>query len=108
MADAADETNTANLKAILPLTLEAMRRYDELKQASVLVPDGVRLKTTDVRPVPHPSEKDGAMQKALWTRVSRGATPLECEAEVRTDAYRVRRLLAHWVEQGALAPEPSP
>jgi hypothetical protein len=105
VAESADETSASPLKEVLPLTLEAMRRHDELKQASVLVPDDVRLKATEVRPVPHPGEKDGAMQKALWTRVSRGATPRECEAEIRTDAYRIRRLLAHWVEQGALAAE---
>jgi hypothetical protein len=101
--DVGEETGTGDLKEILPLTLEAMRRHDELKQASVLVPDDARLKATDVRPSPHPGEKDGMLQKTLWSRVSRGATPRECEAEVRTDAYRIRRLLAHWVEQGALA-----
>ena len=82
-----------------------MRRYDELKQATVLVPDETRLRATEVRPSPHPSEKDGMLQKTLWSRVSRGATARECEAEVHTDAYRIRRLLAHWVEQGALAPD---
>jgi hypothetical protein len=106
MADAGDETNTAALKEVLPLTLEAMRRQDELRQAAVIVPDDALLKATDVRPVPFPGEKDGAMQKALWTRVSRGATPRECESEIRTDAYRIRRLLAHWVEQGALSTSP--
>jgi len=100
--DAPDETGTGSLKAILPLTLEAMRRHDELKQASVLVPDDVRLKATQTRPSPFPGEKDGMLQKDLWSRVSRGATPLECETEIRCDAYRIRRLLAHWVEQGAL------
>jgi hypothetical protein len=104
-ADALEETGAASLKEILPMTLEAMRRYDELRQAAALVPDGVRLAPTDVRPAPHPTEKDGILMKAVWTRVSRGATPLECEADVRTDAYRIRRLLAHWFEQGALKAE---
>jgi Domain of unknown function (DUF4388) len=104
-AEALDETGTGSLKEILPLTLEAMRRYDELRQATALVPDQMRLKATDVRPSPHPGEKDGMLQKALWTRVSKGATPLECEAEIRTDAYRIRRMLAHWVEHGALKVE---
>ncbi len=101
-ADALDETGTGSLKEILPLTLEAMRRYDELRQAAALVPDAVRLTPTDVRPAPHPGEKDGMLTKTLWTCVNRGATPLECEREVRADAYRIRRLLAHWLEQGAL------
>ena len=101
--DAGDETNTASLKEILPLTLEAMRRYDELRQAAALVPDDAKLKPTDVKPAPFAGEKDGLFQKDVWSRVSRGATPRECEAEIKTDAYRIRRLLAHWVEQGALA-----
>jgi hypothetical protein len=104
-ADAGDETNTASLKEILPLTLEAMRRYDELRQAAALVPDDAKLKPTDVKPAPFAGEKDGLFQKDVWSRVSRGATPRECEAEIKTDAYRIRRLLAHWVEQGALAPQ---
>jgi hypothetical protein len=104
-ADAGDETNTASLKEILPLTLEAMRRYDELRQAAALVPDDAKLKPTDVKPAPFSGEKDGLFQKDVWSRVSRGATPRECEAEIKTDAYRIRRLLAHWVEQGALAPQ---
>jgi hypothetical protein len=104
-ADAGDETNTASLKEILPLTLEAMRRYDELRQAAALVPDDAKLKPTDVKPAPFPGEKDGLFQKDVWSRASRGATPRECEAEIKTDAYRIRRLLAHWVEQGALAPQ---
>ena len=101
-ADAGDETNTASLKEILPLTLEAMRRYDELRQSAALVPDDARLAPTEVKPAPFPGEKDGLFQKDLWSRVSRGATPRECEAGIKTDAYRIRRLLAHWVEQGAL------
>jgi Domain of unknown function (DUF4388) len=105
MPEAPEEAGAEALKEILPLTLEAMRRHDELKQAAALVPDGAPLRPTQVRPSPFPGEKDGLFQKALWSRVSRGATALECEAEIRTDAYRIRRLLAHWVEQGALTTE---
>ena len=57
---------------------------------------------TGTAPAPHPTEKDGLLTRTLWTRVSSGATARECEADVRTDAYRIRRLLAHWLEQGAL------
>ena len=44
----------------------------------------------------------GSVLQALWERASQGATPLDCEAVVATDSYRIRRVLAHWVERGAL------
>ncbi len=91
-------------RGILPLTLEAMRRYDELQEAAALVPDDVQLVKTAERPTPHPAEKDGSFLQALWERASQGGTPLAFEESVSSDSYRVRRVLAHWVEQGALKP----
>ena len=99
----ADDSGAAGLRQILPLSLEGMRRYDEFQQAAALVPDEVELKTTDVKPTPHPDERDGILFRDLWTRVSQGATPRECESSVAADSYRIRRLLAHWVAAGALA-----
>ncbi|MEO8431455.1 MAG: DUF4388 domain-containing protein [Acidobacteriota bacterium] len=98
-----DESGAAALKEILPLSLEGMRRYDELQQAASLVPDEVSLKATDVKPTPMPDEKDGILMRDLWTKVARGATPRECETTVKADSYRIRRLLVHWVSAGALA-----
>ena len=89
-------------REILPLTLEAMRRYDEFQEAAVLVPDTVVLVRTDVTATPHPTEKDGSFLQAVWERASQGGTPLDCEAAVASDSYRIRRALAHWVESGAL------
>ncbi len=100
--DGVEETSAGPLRDILPLSLEGMRRYDEFQQAVALVPDEVFLKCTSVKATPHPDEKDGILVKDLWTRVSQGATARDCEAEMRADSYRIRRLLAHWVEQGAL------
>ena len=40
-----------------PLTLEGMRRFDELQQATALVPDDLALKPTNVKPTPLPGEK---------------------------------------------------
>jgi len=90
------------VREILPLTLEAMRRYDEFQEAQVLVPDDVRLERGTVNATPPAGEKDGSFLQALWERASQGATPLDCEAAVASDSYRIRRTLAHWVEQGAL------
>ena len=90
------------LRDLLPLTLEGIRRYDELQQCRSLVPDKARLVLKSDRPVALPDEKDGLFFRDLWTTVRSGATPIECDAAVTADSYRVRRLLAHWVEQGAI------
>jgi hypothetical protein len=87
---------------VLPLTLEAMRRYDEFQESAVLVPDAVFLERTSVAATPFPGEKDGSFLQALWERASHGATPVDCEKVVESDSYRIRRVLAHWVEEGAL------
>ena len=89
-------------KPILPLTLEAMRRYDELQEAATLVPDAMFLVPTEKKPTPHPGEKDGIFLQSLWQRASKGGTPLEFEETVASDSYRIRRVLAHWVEEGSL------
>ena len=44
-------------REILPLTLEAMRRYDEFQEAAVLVPDTVVLVRTEVAATPHPDRE---------------------------------------------------
>jgi hypothetical protein len=97
------QPDATNLREVLPLTLEGMRRYDEFQQAAALLPDGVVLKPTDIKPTPHPDERDGVLLQELWSRVVQSATPSQCEVDVRADSYRIRRLLNYWVEQGALA-----
>jgi uncharacterized protein DUF4388 len=100
--EAPSDTNRGMNREVLPLTLEGMRRYDEFQQSAALVPDEVSLKATDIRPTPHPDERDGALVKDLWTSIASSATPRQCETELKADSYRIRRMLAHWVEQGAL------
>ncbi len=92
-----------SFKEILPLCLEGMRRYDEFQVASAVIPDDVRLKATNVRPEHHPDEFDGMFVNGLWKLASGGSAPLECEAALIADAYRIRRQIAYWVESGALA-----
>ncbi|HKQ62492.1 MAG TPA: DUF4388 domain-containing protein [Candidatus Polarisedimenticolaceae bacterium] len=87
---------------VLSCVLEALRRHDELQLAQALVPDQVQLKATEVNPTVPDGEDDSTLVRAVWSEVSAGATPEACEASVATDAYRIRRLLAHWVEEGAL------
>jgi hypothetical protein len=38
----------------------------------------------------------------VWIKASSGANIAECERHLATDSFRVRRLVAHWLEQGAL------
>jgi len=89
---------------LLGLVLEGMRRYDELQRASTLVPEGASFQPTGTAPSPLPDEKDGRLVALVWSKAGAGAPPAVCEAAAQTDAYRVRRLLAHWVEDGALKP----
>ena len=98
----AGEPDGVELIEVLPTLLEAMRRHDEYEQTRVLVPDGVHLKRAKSKPTPLEDEEDLALTKAVWGRVATGSTPEQCEAAVPTDAYRVRRLLAHWLEGEAL------
>jgi hypothetical protein len=96
------------LREPLPLIFEAMRRYDELQEAIALVPDDARLARTDTKPTPPPDERDGSVLQGLWERVRHGGTALDCETAVEADSFRVRRALAHWVEEGALKIQPGP
>ncbi|HSM14376.1 MAG TPA: DUF4388 domain-containing protein, partial [Thermoanaerobaculia bacterium] len=87
---------------VMALLMEAMRRFDELQQARIVVPDDVLLRAGDQRPTAPPEEGDGDLVRKVWTRVRGGATARECELEVEADCYRIRTLLAHWLESGAL------
>jgi hypothetical protein len=94
--------DVSSFKEIDSICREGMRRYDEFQQTSAVIPDDVRLKATNVRPEHYPEELDGIFVNGLWKLVSTGSTPLECEATVTADAFRIRRQIAHWVESGAL------
>jgi hypothetical protein len=88
---------------VLPAILEAMRRHDEFTQARALVPDDLALKPTGTKPTPV-EEEDAAFMRSVWAKASAGETSKSCETGLLVDAYRVRRLYAHWMEQGALQP----
>jgi hypothetical protein len=86
---------------IVSLLLEGVRRHDEFKRAAALVPDQVFLEATGAPSTALPDENESFV-RLVWSTTANGTTPVECEASVKTDGYRVRRLLAHWVEEGAL------
>ena len=87
---------------LAPLLLEGLRRYDELRLARALVPDQAVLKPTGLAPSGLGNEPNEALVESLWEAVVSGATPVRCERKFPVDSYRIRRLLAHWVEKGAL------
>jgi hypothetical protein len=88
---------------LVPLILEGLRRHDELRQASALVADDARLQATGAARTSVQGEANPDLVETVWKMASAGTPPRQCESEVPVDAYRVRRLLAHWVEEGALA-----
>jgi hypothetical protein len=47
-------------------------------------------------------ETDGAFVHSVWSRLKEGATPREIQERVFTDAYRIRALISHWVEERSL------
>jgi hypothetical protein len=91
-----------SLREVVSILLEGMRRYDDFQRFAALVPDDLVLAPTGTKPSTEPEEADGALQKAVWTKASGGATPKAIESAVPADSYRIRRLLVRWVEEGSL------
>ena len=89
---------------LIPLFFEGTRRYDELQQACTLVPDYACLRPTAMKPTRPPDEDDAALVRTVWQHASSGVAALQCENDLAVDSYRVRRMLAHWVEEGSLEP----
>jgi hypothetical protein len=90
------------LLEIVPLIFEGSRRYDELRQARALVPEGAPLAPGATAPSAPDEERDRTLVQGIFARVAAGATPAQCEADFFVDSYRVYRLLAHWLEEGSL------
>ncbi|HEX7192766.1 MAG TPA: DUF4388 domain-containing protein [Thermoanaerobaculia bacterium] len=88
---------------IVALLLEGMRRSDELQRMKALVPDQTTFSKTGTKPQPLAEEKDPALIRDVWMKAISGTPVGEWERQLATDAYRVRRLVTHWLEQGALA-----
>jgi hypothetical protein len=87
---------------VQPLIFEAVRRYDELREARLLVPESVVLAATGSKPTPHPDERDAKLVREVWVRASAGEKPSEWKSKISADSYRIWRLLSHWVTTGAL------
>ena len=90
--------------ATMAVLLEGIRRFDEFKQACVIVPDDAVLKPTGQKPTAAEDESDPQLIREVWVNACKGTRVAEWEQQIAADPYRVRRLLAHWVDQGALQP----
>jgi hypothetical protein len=97
-----EEEEERALTPVTALLLEGLRRHDELRRAVALVPDEARLVATGRPPRAVPGEDDIDLITTLWEKALGGAAPRDCEGLLEVDAYRVRRCLARWVEEGAL------
>jgi hypothetical protein len=91
-------------KEVMPLLFEGIRRHDELKQAELVAPDDLRLQAGGAKPSPDPQETDPALVRTIWVAATSGKPVGEIEKEIPADPYRVRRLIARWIEEGALQP----
>jgi hypothetical protein len=100
--DAPAEADGAGTLEVAPILLEGLRRYDELRAARALVPDETNLRPTGTVPPVHPDEPNEALVESIWDAVRSGMTANACERKFPVDSYRIRRLLAYWIEKGAL------
>jgi len=89
---------------VIPSILEALRRHDEFNLARAVVPDDAKYRTTDRKPVPLAEETDLGLTRAVWVKASAGVSAEQVEQTTPLDSFRVRRLYAHWLESGCLAP----
>ncbi len=102
----ARETNVAaggQVLEMMALLMEAMRRFDEFQRLRALIPDRAVVTPGENRPTAPPGEDDGDLVRRVWTGARGGRPVRELERETLVDAYRVRALLAHWLEEGAVA-----
>ena len=68
------------------------------------MPDDLALKARTVKPTPDPEDDDPSVIREVWVKASTGARLMDWENQIPTDAYRVRRLVMRWLEEGSLQP----
>lgn len=102
VADASRQAskNPQELKALL---FEGMRRRDEFERLRLLVPDGAVLQLVDAQGGQLPKmpldEADTELATRIWSDLNEGPrTTDEIDSRGFADPYRIRKLLAFWVE----------
>jgi hypothetical protein len=99
--DVASLPPAAPARDITGVILEGVRRHDEFKRAAAMVPDDAVLHATNAAATP-PTDEEPQLVKVVWDKAVAHSTPQQTEALITRDSYHVRRVLAHWVEEGAL------
>jgi Domain of unknown function (DUF4388) len=89
---------------VMGLLFEGIRRHDEYRQLVLFVPDDLMLRATATKPTPDPEETDPSIVRDIWVKASSGARLGDWEQQIAVAGYRVRRLVARWLEEGALQP----
>jgi hypothetical protein len=89
---------------VMGILFEGIRRHDEYRQLMLFVPDDLTLRATTTKPTPDPEEHDPSIIREIWVKASSGAPLADWETQVAADGYRIRRLVARWLEEGALQP----
>jgi len=89
-------------REMMGLLLEGVRRHDELQNILALATDGMSFTKSTVKPTAHDEETDPVFIRDIWLKASSGTKIGEWEREIPSDCYRIRRLVVHWLEQGAL------
>jgi hypothetical protein len=89
---------------VMSLLFEGIRRHDELRQLVLFVSDDLVLRATSVKPAPDAEEKDPGFIRDVWVKASSGARFVDWESQIAGDAFRVRPLVARWMDEGALQP----
>jgi hypothetical protein len=88
---------------LIGLLFEAVRRQDELQLMQTMVPDDLPLQATGTQPSAPEGEQDPALMREVWLKASSGAPVGEWGNQIPSDSFRIRRMLSHWLETGALA-----
>ncbi|MEO8381413.1 MAG: DUF4388 domain-containing protein [Acidobacteriota bacterium] len=94
--------STIEPREIMGLLFEGVRRHDELQQLIALIPDDLKLAKGSVKPTPHEEEQEPTLVREVWIQASSGNPVKEWGGQINADSYRIRRLIAHWLETGAL------
>jgi len=90
-------------RELTSLIAEGMRRYDEYQWLCIVAPDEMLLRPAGCLPPQQESDEDAGFYQAVWDRVMKRITPAACEASISAEPLRIRRLLARWLDAGALA-----
>jgi hypothetical protein len=99
------QPDSPSLPDLLPVLSEGMRRYDDLQRLRAIVPDFALLRRKEGEILTPIESEDADLVNEVWQLTAGELSPERCEAACTADSYRIRSLLARWVETGVLTTE---